>query len=94
MANGGRIGEPGRVSHPRSCIKIIDFKGEHEMAIIEQMELVRHRSDIIADVKSLVEKYRTIFSFDVPELDENVADKLILVEIHNALRHIEKELLG
>ena len=63
------------------------------MAIIEQMELVRHRSDILADTKSLVEKYRAIFNLDVPELDENVAAKLILVEIHNALRHIEKELL-
>jgi hypothetical protein len=45
-------------------------------------------------MKSLVEKYRAIFNLDVPELDENVADKLILVEIHNALKHIEKELLG
>ncbi len=64
------------------------------MAIIEQMELIRHRSDIIADVISLVEKYRAIFSLDVPELDENVTDKLILIEIHNALKHIENELLG
>ena len=64
------------------------------MAIIEQMELIRHRSDIITDVKSLVEKYRAIFGWDVPELDEKVADKLILVEIHNALGDIEKELLG
>jgi len=94
MTNGGRIGEPDRVSHPRSRIIIIDFKGENEMAIIEQMELIRHRNGIIADVKSLVEKYRAIFNLDVPELDENVADKLILVEIHNALKHIEKELLG
>lgn len=64
------------------------------MAIIEQMELIRHRSDIICDVKCLVEKYRAIFNLDLPELDENVANKLILVEIHNALKHIEKELHG
>jgi len=84
----------GRVAHSRNCIGVIVFKGENEVAIIEQMELIRHRSDIITDVKALVDKYRKIFGFDVPELDENVADKLILVEVHNALEDIEKKLLG
>ncbi|OGT00578.1 MAG: hypothetical protein A3H99_04985 [Gallionellales bacterium RIFCSPLOWO2_02_FULL_59_110] len=64
------------------------------MAIIEQMELVRHRNDIICDVKCLFEKYRAIFSLDMPEHDKNAADKLIVAEFHNALKHIEKELLG
>ena len=64
------------------------------MAIIEQMELDEHRSEIITDVKSLVEKYRAIFDWDVPEIDQNVADKLILVEMRKALDDIEKELLG
>lgn len=64
------------------------------MAIIEQMELVRHRNDIICDVKCLVEKYRAIFSLDMPEYDENAANKLILAEFRNALKHMEKELLG
>jgi hypothetical protein len=64
------------------------------MAIIEQMELVRHRNDIICDVKCLVEKYRAIFSLDMPGYDKNAADKLILAEIRNALKHMEKELLG
>lgn len=64
------------------------------MAIIEQMELVRHRNDIICDVKCLIEKYRAIFSLDMPEHDENAADKLIVAEFRNALKHIEKELLG
>ena len=64
------------------------------MATIEQMELDGHRSEIITDVKSLVEKYRAIFDWDVPEIDQNVADKLILVEMRKALDDIEKELLG
>ena len=64
------------------------------MAIIEQMELDEHRSEIITDVKSLVEKYRAIFDWDVPEIDQNVADKLILVEMRKALDDVEKELLG
>lgn len=64
------------------------------MKKMEQMELEGHRSEIIADVKSLVEKYRAIFDWDVPEIDQNVADKLILAEIRKALEDIEKELLG
>lgn len=64
------------------------------MAIIEQMELVRHRSDILCDVECMVEKYRAMFSLEMPGYDENFADKLILAEFHNALRHVEKELLG
>ena len=64
------------------------------MATIEQMELEGHRSEIIADVKSLVEKYRAIFDWDVPEIDQDVADKLILVEMRKALDDIENELLG
>ena len=64
------------------------------MAKIEQMELDGQRREIIADVKSLVEKYRAIFDWDVPEIDQHVADKLILVEIRKALDAIEKELLG
>jgi len=64
------------------------------MAIIEQMELIRHRTDIICDVKCMVEKYQAIFSLDMPEYDENAANKLILAEIRYALKHVEKELIG
>ena len=64
------------------------------MAQIEQRELEAHRSQIIGDVKKLVEKYRAIFDWDVPEIDQVVADKLILVEIRKSLDNIEKELLG
>jgi hypothetical protein len=64
------------------------------MAKIEEIELEGHRSQIIGDVKRLVEKYRAIFDWDVPEIDQGVADKLILVEMRKALDDIEKELLG
>ena len=64
------------------------------MEKIEQLELDAHRSQIIADVKSMVEKYRAIFDWDVLEIDQNVADKLILAEMRKALDDIEKELLG
>lgn len=63
------------------------------MEKIEQMELDAHRGQIIADVKELVEKYRAIFDWDVPEIDQSLADKLILAAIRKALDEIEKEWL-
>ena len=45
------------------------------MANIERLELDGHRSAIIADVKRLVEKYRAIFDWDVPDIDQAAADK-------------------
>jgi len=63
------------------------------MEKIEQLELNKRRSKIIADVESLVEKYRSIFAWDVPDIDEKFVDKLILMEVRKALDHIEKELL-
>lgn len=64
------------------------------MAKIEQLELEAHRSEIIKDAKNLVEKYRAIFGWDVPDIDQGYSDKLIVVEIRKALDDIEKELLS
>ena len=64
------------------------------MARIEQKELEQHRDEIIADVKKMVEKYRAIFDWNVLDIDQTVADKLILGEVRKALDEIEKKLLG
>lgn len=64
------------------------------MKKMEQLELEAHRSGIIKDVKKLVEKYRAIFDWDVPDIDQSLADRLIIVEVRNALDDIEKGLLG
>jgi hypothetical protein len=64
------------------------------MPKIEDVELERRRSQIVADVKKLVDKYRAIFDWDVPDIDQPAADRLILEEIGKALRDVEKTLLG
>lgn len=64
------------------------------MAKIEQLELEEYRDDIITDVKALVERYRAIFGWDVPDIDQDFADRLILVEVRKALDDIERKLLG
>ncbi len=63
------------------------------MAKIEQIELEHHRGQIIQDVKDLVEKYRAIFDWDVPEIDQKAADRLILGEIDKALAAVRAKLL-
>ncbi|MGP1630302.1 MAG: hypothetical protein ACTS5V_10220 [Giesbergeria sp.] len=64
------------------------------MAKMEQIELNRHREQLTADVERLVEKYRSIFEWDVPEIDEVAADKLILGAIRQALEVVERSLSG
>ena len=47
-----------------------------------------HRKDLIKDMHRLLEKYRSIFGWDIPEIDEKGADKLILAAMHKALDDI------
>jgi len=60
------------------------------MTDIEQVELDRHQHQIQKDVQHLVEKYRRIFDWDVPENNEAVADKLIMTAIRQALDEIDQ----
>lgn len=64
------------------------------MPKLEDVELARHRDQIVADVRKLVDKYRAIFDWDVPDIDQVAADRLILAEIGKALGEINKTLLG
>ena len=59
------------------------------MAEIEQLEMDAHRAQLASDVKALVEKYRAIFDWDVPEIDEALSDRLILKALRQALDGIE-----
>lgn len=62
------------------------------MAKIELLELEAHRSQIDSDVRKVIEKYRAIFDWDVPDIDQSFADNQILVEIRKVLDEIEREL--
>jgi hypothetical protein len=58
------------------------------MKNMEQLELDAHRNDIVKDMQGLLEKYRAIFGWDIPEIDQQSADKLILAAMHKALDDI------
>ncbi len=71
-----------------------EHQGANDVGEIEQREMEGHRDQLIGDVRRLVEKYRAIFDWDVPDIDQNAADRLILVEVRKALDDIEKKLLS
>ena len=62
------------------------------MAQMEQLELDAHRRQLVADVQALVERYRSIFEWDIPEIDQARSDRLILQAIREALDGVEKAL--
>lgn len=62
------------------------------MTRIEHLELDAHREQLASDVKALVEKYRAIFEWDVPEIDQSYSDKLIVEAIRQSLDAVESAL--
>jgi hypothetical protein len=53
-----------------------------------QLELDAHQDEIAADMRGLFEKYRAIFDWDIPEINQKQADTLILAAMHTALDEI------
>jgi hypothetical protein len=80
-------------SSPRTAFPT-EHLGVNKVAKIEERELERHRDEIVTDVKKLVEKYRAVFDWDVPDIDQTAADRLILTEVRRALDELEQRLLG
>ena len=64
------------------------------MAKMEKIELERYREQLTDDVKGLVDKYRAIFEWDVPDVDEAAVDRLLLGAIREALDGVEQALPG
>jgi len=55
------------------------------MAAIEQLEIDAHRAQLRSDLRALVEKYRAIFDWDIPGVDQADADKLIIDALRKSL---------
>ena len=59
------------------------------MEAVEQLEMEARRAQLTGDMKALLEKYRAIFDWDVPGVDEALSDRLILQAMRQALFAIE-----
>lgn len=64
------------------------------MANMEKLELDAQREQLQSDVRTLVEKYRSIFEWNVPDIDQPLSDRLILTAIRRALDELESTLPG
>ncbi|MBC7598582.1 MAG: hypothetical protein H7238_06125 [Polaromonas sp.] len=62
------------------------------MPKIEQMELEAHRTQLETEVRDLVDKYLAISEWDIPDINEPLANRLIITAIRQALDRVEKEL--
>lgn len=62
------------------------------MARPEQLELAAHREELEADVRRLLDRYLAISEWDVPDVDEPLASRLIIAAIRAALDGVEKAL--
>ncbi len=62
------------------------------MSEMQEIELQRHHKELMKDVRHLVEKYRRMMDWDIPENDEAESDRLILQAVRKALEAVEAEI--
>ena len=55
-----------------------------------EIEIQRYHDKLVKDVEHLVDKYRRIMEWDIPEYDESEGDKLILQAIQQALDSLKQ----
>jgi hypothetical protein len=61
------------------------------MATIEEIEMGRYAQELEDDVRHLVRKYSRIMAWDIPDLDEQAARRLILAALRSSVTRVESE---
>jgi hypothetical protein len=61
------------------------------MAQIEEVEMDANRAQLKSDVRGIIDKYRAIFGWDVPEVDEELSERLIVKAMRRALDELVQE---
>lgn len=62
------------------------------MAELEHIEMSRYRDELAHDLRHLVKKYCRIMAWEVPELDEKRANRMIVETMRTALNEVAGEL--
>jgi len=57
----------------------------------QEIEIERYQGRIEKDLRHLIERYREIMAWDIPENNPEKADRLIFNAVHQALDKIEKD---
>lgn len=63
---------------------------EYKMSEVQNIEIERYQGRIAKDMRHMIERYREIMAWDVPENNPVEADRLIFEAIHAALAEIEQ----
>jgi hypothetical protein len=71
---------------------VITLNKGNIMSKVQQLELDAHRREIVADMLSLVEKYRKVLNWDIPENNQKDTDRLILTGMFSSLGEIAIQL--
>lgn len=61
------------------------------MASLEQIEISKYHDELVHDIRHLVQKYGRIMGWEVPELDEAQARRLLFQALKDALADVERE---
>ncbi len=59
------------------------------MSDLEKIDVARYRAEITHDIDHLVKKYCRILGWEIPEVDDQEARKLILQALKQALAQVE-----
>jgi hypothetical protein len=61
------------------------------MATIEEIEMSRYAQELEDDLRHLVKKYSRIMGWEVPDLDEKAARRLIFEAMRSSVSRVESE---
>jgi hypothetical protein len=61
------------------------------MATIEEIEMGRYAQELEDDLRHLVNKYSRIMGWEVPDLDEKAARRLIFEAMRSSVARVESE---
>lgn len=61
------------------------------MSQMQEIEINRYHDRIVKDMRHLIERYREIMAWDIPENDPDEADRLIFKAVHAVLNELEHE---
>ena len=60
------------------------------MSKIQEIEIKKYHNRIVKDVNHLIERYREIMAWDIPDNDPQEADKLIFEAVKVAIKECER----
>ncbi|MFZ6849328.1 hypothetical protein [Undibacterium sp. RuRC25W] len=62
------------------------------MSKMEQLEMQAYKDKIAVDLTALVEKYRAIFTWDIPEVNIHFVDDLIFAEMKKVIQDLSESI--